>query len=142
MDDRLHFADRVVGLRINDEAIAYPFPLLTERRVIADLVGGRPIVVFWTPGARSALDQIAIDASRDVGSAGVFDPTVDGSVLEFDPNPDDPQTFIDRATGSTWDIFGRAVTGALAGARLTPVVHGTHLWFAWAAFEPDTALAE
>jgi hypothetical protein len=30
-----------------------------------------------------------------------------------------------------------ATNGPLAGSRLTPVVHGDHFWFAWAAFFPD-----
>jgi hypothetical protein len=28
--------------------------------------------------------------------------------------------------------------GALKGEKLTPVIHGNHFWFAWAAFRPDT----
>ena len=141
-DDRLHFADRVVGLTINGDAIAYPFPLLSQEPVIADVVGGQPVVVVWTPGARSALDTIAINAGREVGATAVFDPTLNGALLTFEPNPDDPTTFRDRDTGSTWNIFGRAVAGELSGQQLTPIPHGTHLWFAWAAFEPDTALYE
>jgi hypothetical protein len=76
-----------------------------------------------------------------VGAGAIFDPTVDGVSLEFEPNPDDPQTFLDRATASRWNIFGYAVAGELAGTQLAPIVHGTHLWFAWAAFHPDTTLA-
>lgn len=141
VDERLHFAARVVGLRIEDEAIAYPFALLEEQRVIEDEVGGVPVVVFWAPGARSALDTGVIDAGREVGSAGVFERTLDGADLVFSPNPDDPQTFLDSG-GSVWDIFGRAIAGPREGARLTPLVHGTHLWFAWSVFEPETAVAE
>ena len=142
VDERLHFAERVAGLTVEEEAIAYPFSLLEQRRVIADVVGGRPVLIVWTPGARSALDQIVIEVSREVGAAAVFDPRLDGATLEFVPNAEDPQTFLDRGTGSTWDIFGRAVTGPLTGAQLTPIPHGTHLWFAWVAFEPGTTIAE
>ena len=141
-DDRLRFADRVVGLTINGDAIAYPFPLLREQPVIADVVGGQPVLVVWTPGARSALDAIGINAGREVGATAVFDPTLNGALLTFEPNPDDPTTFRDSGTGSTWNIFGRAVQGELSGRQLTPIPHGTHLWFAWVAFEPDTALYE
>ena len=48
--------------------------------------------------------------------------------------------FRDRRSGSVWNIFGQALSGPLAGTRLTPIVHGTHLWFAWAAFHPATQL--
>ena len=85
VDQRLQFAARVVGVRIAGEAVAYPLPLLMERRVVADVVGGQPIVVFWTPGTRSALDQRRIDESRDVGAFAVFDPEVDGERLQFTP---------------------------------------------------------
>ena len=46
VDDRLHFAERVVGLRIRDDVIAYPCLLLEERRMIEDEVAGVPVVVF------------------------------------------------------------------------------------------------
>ena len=140
LDERLRFADRVVGLTINGEAVAYPFHVLEEEPVVADVVGGEAVVVVWTPGAVSALDNAVIETSREVGGAGVFRPTLDGRALTFEANPDDPQTFRDRETGSTWNIFGRAVAGELAGAQLTPIPHGTHLWFAWAVFEPETSI--
>ena len=140
-DERLHFAERVVGLTINGEAVAYPFRVLAAGEpVVADVVGGEAVVVVWTPGAVSVLDQVVIEASREVGGAAVFRPTLDGVTLTFAPNPDDPQTFRDLGTGSTWNIFGRAVAGELAGAQLTPIAHGTHLWFAWAVFEPETTI--
>jgi hypothetical protein len=44
----------------------------------------------------------------------------------------------DRETSSVWTSTGEAVSGPLAGARLEPVVHGNHFWFAWAVFFPDT----
>ena len=140
LDERLRFADRVVGLTINGEAVAYPFGVLADEMVVADVVGGEAVVVVWTPGAVSALDDTVIETSREVGGAGVFRPTLDGRTLTFEANPDDPQTFRDLGTGSTWNIFGRAVAGELAGAQLTPIPHGTHLWFAWAVFEPETSI--
>ena len=48
--------------------------------------------------------------------------------------------FRDRETGSTWNLAGEAVAGALKGERLTPIAHGNHFWFAWVAFRPDTEL--
>lgn len=46
----------------------------------------------------------------------------------------------DEATGSTWNAFGRATDGPLAGQRLRPVVHLDTFWFSWVAFQPDTDL--
>lgn len=140
-DGRLHFAERVIGVSRNGASVAFPFAKLSERRVMSASVGGEPVVVFWIPGARSALDQILMDEGRAVGAAAVFDPQVAGRALQFGPNVDDPATFVDRQTGSIWNIFGHAVSGELAGKRLSAIAHGTHLWFAWAAFEPGTRIA-
>ena len=96
--------------------------------------------MFWTPGTVSAVDRSSFAQARDVGSAVVHERVVNGRTLDFEPNSGDVQTFRDTLTGSTWDIFGRAVAGPLRGAELPAVVHGTHFWFAWAAFFPETAL--
>jgi hypothetical protein len=60
---------------------------------------------------------------------------MDGMVLTFVRRGD---TLRDKETGSSWDIFGRAVKGSLVGKQLEPMVHGDHFWFAWAAFKPET----
>ena len=39
-----------------------------------------------------------------------------------------------------WLALGQAVEGSLAGKSLSPIVHGDHFWFAWAAFKPDTII--
>jgi hypothetical protein len=56
-------------------------------------------------------------------------------VLTFDTQGQD--RFVDRETGSTWDLFGSAVEGSLAGEKLVPVINTNHLWFAWSAFNAD-----
>jgi hypothetical protein len=48
--------------------------------------------------------------------------------------------FIDEQTNSTWNILGQATGGSLTGTQLTPIVHGDHFWFSWAAFKPDTII--
>ena len=139
-DPRLFANARVAALDLNDERVAYSFDLLAQERVLHDAVGGEEIVVVWTPGTVSALDRNSIADSADVGASGVFKRLLDGRLLTFAPNPDDPATFIDTDTNSVWDIFGRAVAGEFSGAQLETVVHGNHFWFAWAAFFPDTEL--
>jgi hypothetical protein len=93
--------ERVVTLDLGTEFVAYPFPLLEDVRVFADVRQEQEIVVFWTPGASSALDTRVIDQGREVGSTGVFLRAVDGQSLAFTPNPTDDQTFLDAQTGST-----------------------------------------
>ena len=60
---------------------------------------------------------------------------LDGQKLTF---AFDGANFIDEQTGSTWSILGKGLSGELAGRELSPVVHGDHFWFAWAAFQPET----
>ena len=134
-DSRLRPVERVATVLINDEAAAYPFLDLEEYPVVNDAVGGASIVVFFTTGTASALDSSRIAASRDVGATGVYNRVLDGRELTF---AFDGGKFIDKETGSTWNIHGQAVDGRLAGKTLEPIIHANHFWFAWAAFRPDT----
>lgn len=136
-DPRRPALERVLGYAAGDTAIAYPLSTIAAAGVIADTINGRDVVIFYEPGAASALDDASISASREVGAAGMFSPQVEGRSLTFDYNDG---IITDHETGSEWDIFGRAVRGALAGAQLEPMVSHTHFWFAWAAFKPDTSV--
>ena len=135
VDNRLPAMERVVALELGDEVLAYPFSSLADVRVVNDDIAGRGIAVFWAPGTASAVGEGSISDGRDVGASGVFDRTVNGQELSFAPAG--VGLFVDRETGTTWNILGRAVAGPLAGERLTPVQHGNHFWFAWAVFRPD-----
>ena len=135
LDDRLSPIERVVAVELNGEAVAYPFSLLEEERVVHDTVGGESIVVFLQPGTASALAEQNIAEARDVGASGVFLPEAAGRTLTFRADADG---FVDDETGSRWNVLGKAVEGPLAGEELTPIVHGDHFWFAWAAFKPET----
>ena len=134
-DGRLAAVERVVAVELEGETVAYPFSRLETQSVVADRVGSTEIVVFFKAGTTSALDRSSIAGSRDVGSAAVFLPTIDGQKLSFRADGD---AFVDNETGSRWDILGRAVAGPLKGSSLEPVVSGSHFWFAWAAFKPET----
>ena len=74
---------------------------------------------------------------RDVGTAAAFSRQIDLQELNFIYQGD---RILDEQTGSQWDVFGRAVAGELAGARLDPVVSVNHFWFSWAAFKPETRI--
>ena len=134
-DTRLGAKERVLTIEVNGETAAFPFQALTTLGVIETEVGGAPVVAFWQPGAVSALDQAFIIGSRNVGSAGAFVPILDGDPLTFEYRDG---AIVDVGTGSTWNVFGQAVDGPLAGTQLEQIVSGSHLWFAWAVFRPDT----
>jgi hypothetical protein len=143
VDGRLQAMERVVAVSIvspdsgREIDIAYPYSILAEKQVINDSPGGVPLVVFYAEGTASALDAPEISGGRDVGSTGVYSAVLNGERLTFAKKG---SRIIDIDTGSTWDIFGRAIKGKLRGRALEPVVHGNHFWFAWAAFKPRTKI--
>lgn len=126
-----HPTDRVVVARLGDAEVAFPYPDLRRDLVLEAEVSGEPVVAIWQPGVASALDTRAIAEGRDVGTANVFRPEIDGMVLSFLVEGGE---ITDRQTGSTWNAAGRALTGPLAGAQLPPLPSVQHFWFSWAAF--------
>jgi hypothetical protein len=136
-DGRLPPKARVVSVELRGDSAAYPFEILEQARVVDDRVGDEPLTVFWQEGTSSALAEGQIAGSRDVGAVGVFSRNLGDRELSFSWNGD---AFVDDQTGSLWDLSGRAVTGELAGSALRPLVHDNTLWFAWAAFKPETRL--
>ena len=136
-DPRLPAMERVVALGAGEDAVAVPFSFLLINRVATLSVAGEDLVVFHQPGTASAMDSAAIAEGRDVGSANVFRPVADGRRLTFSATD---EGFVDEETGSTWNLFGQAVDGPLEGSRLETVTHGTHFWFAWSAFQPETSV--
>jgi hypothetical protein len=138
LDPRLPPLERVVAVFAGRDAVVAPFSALARRPVIAASVGGQPVVVLYARGVVSALDENAIARSRDVGTAGAFDPRIRGRTLRFTATG--PNRFRDLQTGSTWDVTGRAVAGPLRAARLRPLRHDEQFWFALAAFVPHARL--
>lgn len=116
-DARLPPATPVLAVKVGAEARAYPLTA-PDRAVSADTVGGRDIVVFSEP---------------DGPSATAFEPLAGGQRLSFEVRAG---RLVDRETGSTWDLAGRAVAGPLQGEQLPPVPTRTSFWFAIVAAEP------
>ena len=128
---------RVLTIELNSEAVAYPYEVLRERKVINDALGGENIVVFWVEGTTSALDTREISEGRDVGAAVAYSRLLDGRTLTFNSAND---KIFDKQTGSEWNIFGLATRGELKGRQLSPIVSVNHFWFSWAAFKPETRI--
>lgn len=116
---------------------AITFDHLRKNRVVNLETQEGPVVVFWKPGARSAVDATKIQESREVGQSAVFSRLLQGDTLKF---VWEEGVFRDQQTGSSWDLSGKAIRGARKGQRLEPIAHGDHFWFAWASFRPETKL--
>ena len=136
-DDRLPAMERVVTVALADADVAYPLSLLSEVGVINDTQTGQDLAVFHADGTSSALGAGTIAEADDIGATGVFDPNLEGQKLTFLL---EDGKIVDEQTGTTWSVLGQAIDGPLAGKSLTPIVHGDHFWFAWAAFKPDTII--
>src|SRR5258708_26919433 len=126
---------RVLIFNLGGEAVAYLFDALKKVHVINDTVGKTHGGVLWTPGTSSPLDTDTIAGGRDVGSATVYVRTLGNLHLTF---TFEGTNFVDKETGSVWDLLGRATSGQLVGKTLTPAVAVNSFWFAWAAYQPKT----
>lgn len=135
IDSRLPAMERVIGLEIDGETVAYPFNILDDNPVFHDIVGGQSLVVFFDDGTESAFAGAGGSDRLIVGSTSVYEPLVDGEEVSF---ISESGKILDEATGSEWNILGQAVSGPLEGTQLPAVVHANHFWFAWQAFNPET----
>lgn len=138
-DSRLSATERVLAGIIGGEPIAYPFAVLATVKVINDAVGDKQVVAFWQSGVTSALDDSNIDESRDVGMAMLFNAKLGDVTYTFRYESGEIR---DDQTNSTWNVFGTAIEGELAGSQLRQELAAPHFWFAWAAFKPDTRIYE
>lgn len=124
LDTRLPAMSFVYGVELNSDLCAYPTSFLKENPVYNDTVGGEPIVVFY-------------DKARDIGA--IYSRNIDGSVLEFEQAPAVGVIAIDKQSGSSWDLTGKATDGNYAGQSLEGVPHYNKIfWFSWALFKDGT----
>ena len=126
---------RILVVLVGDQTVAYPFSALAYKHVINDSVGEEELVIIWSPGTASPLDQDRLAQGQDIGAAAAFSRLIDGQRLTFAYANG---RVIDRETGSVWDISGRATSGAFAGKSLMLLDGVNSFWFNWIAFRPDT----
>jgi hypothetical protein len=125
--------ERVIGLVINGDARAYPIPVLSVHEVVNDIVGGESVAITWCP-----LCYTALVFSRQVN--GLTEPVtfgVSGKLLY------DTLVMFDRQTESLWSqLYGAAVDGPMAGARLAFFPSVFTEWEAWLQQHPETLVLD
>ncbi len=136
-DERLEAKTRVIGLGSDDDAVAVTRAEAAERGVVEVEVDGAPVTVWHLDGQTSALDTAELADGAEIGTVATFDPRLRDRVLTFRR---DGRGDIRDDTDSTWNAFGRAVSGPLAGSQLEAVEHLDTFWFAWVAFQPRTTI--
>jgi Protein of unknown function (DUF3179) len=136
-DSSLPAKERVAAVFAGGRALVVPFSKLRKSPVVQTQAGATPVAVFYDPHVRSVLDSTHVSRSIEVGTATAFDRRIGGRTLDFAPRAGQ---FVDRQTGSTWDITGTAVAGRLRGQKLRPIRHDEQFWFALAAFVPHARI--
>jgi len=130
VDPRLGGDVAVLGVFHEGKAKAYPISAIEKAGLLHE--DGR--VILWQPTTKTAAAYapLATPPKKDKRDPKTV-------TLTRDPkNADAP--FVDRETGSRWDIAGRAVEGELVGWTLTWLDGVQVKWFAWAAEYPETTL--
>lgn len=98
----------VIGLKIGDEARAYPLRYLMFHEIANDTLGGVPVAVTYCPLCNAAI---------------VFERVLDGQAVEFGTTGrlrNSDLVMYDRLTETWWQQFtGEGILGARAGERLT-----------------------
>jgi hypothetical protein len=132
-DERLGADKFVLGVAHEKQQRAYPLDAVEKAGLITEKVGEQTWVVLWQGSTKTAAAYLPVAShpKKDVKSQSV-------TLTKDDKNPAAP--FVDKETGSRWDIAGRAVEGELKGWELT-WLDGTQVkWFAWAAEYPETTI--
>ena len=136
-DQRLPPMERVLSVSAGGKHRLYPLTLLERHPVANRELSGLPYVVLSKEGMASPLDQSSIEQGRPIPVATAFERRLDGQVLEFAQREG---KYVDRATGSEWNILGEAIAGPLKGKRLPGLDSGVHFAFAWLAFNPESEI--
>lgn len=137
LNNRLPHMERVVNFSVNGKHKIYTFTSLAFSKAYHDEFEGHKVVVFYKKGTVSVLDQAKISESKDVGTAVIFKPEVNGEWLTF---REKNGYFYDKETKSKWDISGLCLEGKHKGEQLQIAPHGQHLAFAWLSFYPDSEI--
>ena len=123
-EDSLSPKRRVLGLRIDQQAKAYPFELLAKTPLINDEVAALPVLVWFDTASESG--QIF---AREVDDQVLTFAQVDGNSLEF----------VDQETSSRWNgVTGEAKFGPLKGHHLTLLPSTTAFAFGWYGYFPQS----
>lgn len=118
----------VIGLKVGEEARAYPVKMANWHDVINDVVGGVPVAVVWSAHAFGAtvLERRLPDGKTVVfGSAGLIFQM--GNVM------------YDKATLSLWSpLQHECVAGPMVGTKLNAVSCVLTVWKEWRTLNPAT----
>ena len=122
VDKRLHPKRRILGIEIDGLYAAVDKEAIRQKGVDNFTVGVTPLAAVWDP----ALDAVHI-FMRNTGDRTLNFSWTDGHLVDSD-------------THSEWNSSGEGAQGFHAGTRLRQIIAIDCMWFAWAAFYPQTLI--
>jgi hypothetical protein len=128
-DKQLDESTRVLGVKTNGMARAYPIPIMNYHEIVNDKFGDRPVVITYCPlcGSGIAFDSFIAGERRTFGVSGLL---YNSDVLLYD-----------RQTESLWSqIMMEAVAGPMTGEKLEMIPTMNTSWGEWKRKYPDTAV--
>jgi hypothetical protein len=128
-DNRLQKKERVLGLIAGGQTMAFVINSFSTEGSIENVsFGGEEFIVIGNSGKNFA--------------AAYIRKLEDGTMLEFTYTQGElPQVMMDNE-GTKWNIFGEAIEGPRAGESLQQAKSFIAYWFAWAAFYPNSLIAQ
>ena len=128
-DNRLEKKERVLGLITGGQTMVFVINSFSTEISIENVsFGGGEFVVIG-----SSVKNFAVAYERKLN---------DGTTLDFTFTQDElPLVMVDNE-GNKWDIFGEAIEGPRAGESLHHMKSFIAYWFAWAAFYPNSLIAQ
>ena len=128
-DEQMSRDDRVIGLEVDGDAIAYPLSAMGLREVANEEFGDLPISVTWSPISYAA--RVYVSKGPD-GKAFTLAPT-DQMVLN--------SPLLEAENGSMYLQFtGEAIMGPDAGHQLARIPCVNTTWGAWLEAWPHTEM--
>lgn len=113
--ERLPAMQRVTVVEAMGTPVIYPHDVVASMGVINDTPNDIYVALFYKPGMHSALDKKYIHQSKDVGTVIAYSSFVQHTRITFKKEGD---LFVDKETGSVWDITGKCISGSLKGEQL------------------------
>ncbi len=122
----LQSRDVVIGMQVGAASRAYPLPAILAESVVADHLGGEPIVMVTGPDGKSVRAFVA---------------QVNGQEIQLFRKTGTPEWgLVDSTSGGEWNFRGCAVSGPLAGKCLPELPALKDYWFDWRNYHPETTV--
>jgi len=121
-DDRLPEKEIVIGIKIHNSELAVVKTKIAKDTVVNLSLKEEPIVAFFD----DTLDTVRV-YSRKIGDHELNFKLNNGMISTED---------------STWNIFGESIEGKMKGTELKIINSFDVMWFAWAAYYPETVIYE